>query len=407
MTIRFFCRKATHAARRNAALSTISTLAWTGLALLLMVGAPSKSWAQSNPLKLGQVTTFSVEQPCPAGEHGSTPLKYATCYSATVDDCSSHQSGVTIPPINANVAVSTPPNWNNSTIFLHGGGNGKDYFDAKPDSGTYVSYANQYYNAGFQVVQIAWLDNWADNTNEPPTKVVKYEACRTATILNYAYTSPLIHNSGGNSTGAMCAQGHSAGSAAMTYPLAWYAASSYLNNVVLTSGPVYANIQAGCQYPPATQFKNPITVCPSGQFGCIGSNWTDAVQYLNDGTSSFVAGETNHPAGNCNNYTGSGTPTTSDNQNWGGMSIVSTGASYSYPKVSMYAFLCSSGQSTNNSAAQGQLFYKNITSNSGLSNFAVYNVANCGGDEEIWDGTISNGSSAFTTSAQDMLNSCK
>lgn len=394
---------------------TKPTIAVAGFAVLLILGSSSKSWAQSNPLTLGKVTTFSVETPCPAGEHGSKPLSYATCYMATVDDCPSYQSGVTIPPINANVGVSTPPNWNNSTIFLHSGGNGEDYFDAKPDTGKYVSYANQYYNAGFQVVQIAWLGNWADNTNEPPLKVAKYEACRTATILNFAYTSPLIHNSGANSSGAMCAQGHSAGSAAMAYPLAWYGASSYLNSVLLTSGPVYANIAAGCQYPPASQFKNPITVCPSGQFGCqagAANTWPNTVQYLNDGTSSFVAEITDNPPGNCNNYTGSGTPTTSDNQDWLKMSIGSSGASYSYPKTSLYAYLCNNPLNTqtmtnqNNAAGEGQLFYQNITSASQVLNYAVYGVTGCVNYEEIWDGNISNGSSAFTSSAQNMINSC-
>jgi hypothetical protein len=232
---------------------------------------------------------------------------------------------------------------------------------------------------------------------------MKYEACRPASILNYVYT----HIHGGATTGGMCAQGHSAGSAAMAYALAWYGAGSYLNDVVLTSGPVYANIEAGCQYPYSTQFKNPIAVCPAGQFGCIGSSWTDSVQYLaTDGTAKFVAGETNNPAGNCNNYTGSGSATTSDDQNWHGMSVVSSGANYSYPNTSLYAFLCATGQSQNNSAGQGQLFYQNFTSASQALNYNVYRVDNCGGSEKIWNGTTSDGSSAFTVSANAMLTSC-
>ncbi|HZR28359.1 MAG TPA: hypothetical protein VFA71_06230 [Terriglobales bacterium] len=330
------------------------------------------------------------------------PLSQAVCYTATVDNCPSHQLGVTIPPLNATVAISTPTNWKNGTIFLHGGGNGEDYFDAKPGTGMSVSYANQYYNAGFQVVQIAWAGDWSNNSNNPAVKVMKYDACRPATILNYVYTN--VH--GGATSGAMCAQGHSAGSAAMAYALSWYGASSYLNNVVLTSGPVYANIEGGCQYPYSSQFQNPITVCPSGQLGCIGSSWTDFVQYLNDGTSKTVAQNTNQPPGNCNNYNGSGTATTSYDQNWHAMSIVASGANYSYPNTSLSAFLCATGQSQNNSAGQGQLFYKNFTSISQTLNYAVYRVDGCGGSEKIWDGTTSDGSSAFTVSADAMINRC-
>lgn len=381
--------------------STFATIVFAVLATFTVLIGSSVSWAQTNPLGLGNVTQFSPLSSCPQGAHGSLPLPQAACYAATVANCSSHQSGVTIPPLNATVAISTPSS-PKGTIFLHGGGTGGDYFDAT-DNGQGTSYANQYFDSGFQVVQIAWAGNWANNANNPPVKVLKYEACRPATILNYVYTN---YGSGK----AMCAQGHSAGSAAMAYALAWYGAGSYLNDVVLTSGPVFANVAAGCQYPYPTQFKNPITVCPAGQLGCIGSSWTDSVQYLvSDGTAMSVAqATTNNPVANCNNYNGSGSATTtSQDTNWLAMSVVSSGASYSYPNTSLSAFLCATGQSQNNSAAQGQLFYKNFTSSSQTLSYAVYRVNNCGGDEMIWDGTTSDGSSAFTVSADAMINSCK
>jgi hypothetical protein len=85
---------------------------------------------------------------------------------------------------------------------------------------------------------------------------------------------------------------------------------------------------------------------------------------------------------------------------------VSAGANYSYPNTSLYAFLCATGQSQNNTAGQGQLFYQNFTSTSQVLNYNVYRVNNCGGDEKIWNGTTSDGSSAFTVSANAMLNSC-
>jgi len=63
------------------------------------------------------------------------------------------------------------------------------------------------------------------------------------------------------------------------------------------------------------------------------------------------------------------------------------------------------GQSQNNSAAQGQLFYQNFTSPSQALNYSVYRVDGCGGSESIWDGTTANGD-AFTVSANDMMNAC-
>lgn len=401
MTSRVPFKLAAPALSSLATSPTVSPVVIAMVAAVLMLGVSSVSWAQTNPLPLGTVTQFTENNPptyCPPGLNNSSPLHGATCYTATVASCPSHQTGVTIPALNATVAVSTPDPWNGGTIFMHGGGTGEDYFDATYKGQT---YATQYYNAGFQVVQMAWAGNWSDNTSDPPVTAMKYQACRPATLLNYVYAN--VH--GGATTGGMCAQGHSAGSAAMAYALAWYGAGSYLNDVVLSSGPVYANIEAGCQYP-ATLFPNPITVCPTGQHGCIGNSWTDSVQYLNDGTSQAVATATNTPPGNCNNYTGSGASTTSYDQNWHIMSVASAGASYSYPNTSLYAFLCATGQSQNNSAAQGQLFYTNFTSASQTLNYNVFRVNGCGGDEEIWDGMTSNGTSAFTDSANALIKGC-
>jgi hypothetical protein len=400
-------------AARSVIAQVLSTLSLVAIAALITVCGPSTSLAQTNPLQPGQVTQFNPASSCTA-PNGSTPLTInghlvAVCYTATVTNCPSYQNGVTIPMLNALVAVSTPTNWNNGTIFLHGGGTGEYYFDADYNG---TSYATEYYNAGFQVVQIAWAGDWSNNTSTPPVtvKAMKYDACRPATILNYVYTSPLVHLLGATN-GAMCAQGHSAGSAAMAFALSWYGASSYLNDVVLTSGPVYSDIEAGCQYPAAPQYVPQITVCPAGQFGCIGNSWTEYTQYLNDGTSAAVA-ENTYPGANCNNYeniTGTqGYTTATQNQDWHTMSINSSGASYSYPKTSLYAFLCSptSQDSPNNSAAQGQLFYQNFTSASHPLNYGVYRVDNCGGDELIWDGNTSDGPSAFAVSSNAMLNYC-
>lgn len=299
----------------------------------------------------------------PAGKGGSLPLKGATCYNTTISNCSNYNfpgDPPTIAPINATIAVSNPSSWNGSTIFLHNGSDGRDYFN-QGESG--LSYAQDYVNNGFQVVQMIWQGQGWQNAPGEAVQILKFEACRPATLLNAVYQN--IHG-GPGAPGAMCAQGHSAGSAAMAYALAWYNAGKYLADVVLTSGPVYANVEAGCQYPAPKMFQQPIEVCPPTQYGCVDGppgGWTDATQY-DAGASTAVAGYTITGA-NCNNWTRSNQPTTStQNQDWGGMSVVSQGASYSYPNTRLYAFLCSplSTGTPNNSAAQGQLFYQNFVS---------------------------------------------
>src|SRR2546423_15724395 len=64
-----------------------------------------------------------------------------------------------------------------------------------------------------------------------------------------------------------CAQGSSAGSAAIAYALAWYGAGDstvqnggYLDNVELLAGPPLSDIYEGCEYPR----DGAVTVCGTG-----------------------------------------------------------------------------------------------------------------------------------------------
>jgi hypothetical protein len=296
---------------------------------------------------------------------------------------------------------------------MHSGDVGEAYFNApnfmNPDT---QSYALDYYSAGYRVVQIAWLKNngWVHNTQQLPDNSLKYAACRVATVMQSVdaqYGAP------------MCAHGHSAGSAAIAYALAWYGAGSYLKSVMLTSGPVLSDIEAGCEYP---NVAGAVTVC-SNPLTCVGTpngtSWTDPPQYLNSdtpNTAQAVANWTEYWAAspyhtdNCNNWedpTGMGTPTTStSNMNWADMSITSPGAVVSYPTTTINAFLCSNTNAAqNNSAAQGQIFFNSIT-----SNYAIYRVDGCDGYEGVWGPntqvTKTFGTQGFPFSASTMINSC-
>src|SRR5260370_30876992 len=101
---------------------------WMVMTALLVAGSVLPVRAQNAPLQLGSVTAYVPISPCPPGRIGTLPLPQAVCYTATVDNCS--DSLGEIPALNATVAVSTPARWNSSTIFLHDGYTGQDYFNA-------------------------------------------------------------------------------------------------------------------------------------------------------------------------------------------------------------------------------------------------------------------------------------
>jgi hypothetical protein len=382
-------------------------------AMLLMASVPSH--AQSAPLSLGSVS-FTSQRTCPAGEMGSFPLQQATCYLATISNCQSYSLG-TIPTITAEVAISTPRSWNGATIVLLNGGDGEDYFGQGDGRTTYPS---EYYQNDYQVVQVAWSvgQDWHDNLDQPSVKSIKYEACRPATLLNG------IHQQFGGSA-SMCAQGHSAGAAELGYALAWYGASSYLDSVLLTSGPAFSNVIAGCQYPSASPYNEPVAVCTSGKCKYSAQQWNDCAQYDN-GTgrdcvgnpvdtldaADAVAGYTSAVPGNCNNYTESGQNTSLYDSDWDAMGVVSSGAVMNYaPKTSVYGFMCASTQrgfQPNNSAAQSWMFLDSIT---GARNTGFYRVDGCLGDEEIWgpQATVKvnfGSESGYMVSSSAMMSDC-
>ena len=196
----------------------------------------------------------------------------------------------------------------------------------------------------------------------------------------------------------MCAQGFSAGSAAVAYSLAYYGAWSYLDNVELISGPVLSDIRQGCEQNPP-----PVTVCGAGQYGCrMGSDspWILPATYVPNGVNYI------------DHWTNSNTCTTGTNPQWLNESIVdqSTGQSgqgaiptFSYPSTAMSAWLCSNVDNQppscsgshynynvcpNNSSSQGEIFYSQFTAANAPPVFNVYAVNNCGGPEGVPQGAV-------------------
>jgi hypothetical protein len=159
-------------------------------------------------------------------------------------------------------SVLTPTTIRGTIVEFSGGGG----TSADTQSGQEALFANDYYHLNYQVVQTRWNGDW-ENTNDPPqTQTYPYSiliaACRPATFLDFAQKNI-------RRTGAMCAQGASAGSGAVAYSLVWYGADSYLTAVELLSGPVFGDIEKGCQVGPSAPS---VSICSQGaqnNYGCF------------------------------------------------------------------------------------------------------------------------------------------
>jgi hypothetical protein len=328
------------------------------------------------PLPLGSVSGVTTLPSCLSG---MSPGE--TCYTATI----SCPNTVDIQVV---FGVITPAGTSKGTvpIFIGGGG-------TVPAGGTYIS---AYASAGFQPVEVIWNTDW-ETTGM--TANIKVAACRAATLLYYLYKN--FYSGGG-----MCAQGFSAGSAAVAYALTEYGAGSYLDNVELESGPVLSDLSAGCNPTSST-----VTVCASGCNTGQEGSWPDAPQYVNGDEDridnwSGVSGN--------NVCTGPDIPST-QYTTWKQMSVVDgmPDATFGFPKTGMAGWLCSNtsvncsgGACQNNSAAEGQIFYSQIVNPS--APFAVYRVDQCNGDEGIDTGFLPppNNQLASDAVSADMISNC-
>jgi len=315
---------------------------------------------------LGTVSNVTSLSSCPAG----FPVG-AKCSEATVS-CSGTVD------IQVTFGLHDVPA-SKGTIVLHGGSVGTD-----ASSGLTGTFDQSYTADGYSVVTLAWATPWEDTglTN----KSIRTAACRPATALNFILNNRSRH-------GAKCAQGFSGGSGALAYALSAYDAGSYLDKVVLEAGPVFSDIAQGCQVP------NPqkVTVCTEGQFGCIpGDTFSDSPTY-----GGTVVGLMREVTG-IRNCGGVANTTMQSSNVWKAQSIVDGTAksSFSYPHTSIAGWLCDNG--LNNSAAQGDLFYKQFTNASQADHFQVTPIRNCTGAEGVWFGQTPAGEAGLDAIVADM-----
>lgn len=152
---------------------------------------------------------------CPASDGWLTG---GICKHFTISGCPSAQTlGVIINYVQ-------PGMTSRGTIVFFSGGGGTT---PTTDTGQELSFAADYLAARFAMVQTRWDSDW-ESTNSPSDGGLPYApnillaACRPATLLSKINSSSTFHPAG-----AMCAQGGSAGSAAVAYSLVWYGAKTF------------------------------------------------------------------------------------------------------------------------------------------------------------------------------------
>jgi hypothetical protein len=403
---------------RSATKITASLLLLAALAVTACSGPSTTSFVQVPPPPppgqpaLGTVSTAgNSPYSCPTGWYtyndGAVPM---ACLNATINCPNTDAIGLTFGWLNPAGIIANVSAAKGVIVMFNGGGGG-------PLPGNF-NFADNYFNAGYEVVQIAWAANedWEQTYftfSSGDTASIQTAACRPATFLNYIYTNSAYYPAvlSTNSQAGMCAHGLSAGSAAIAYSLAYYGAYQWLDNVELISGPVLSDLEQGCEYPNA----NPVTVC--GQTNCNGSQcgcqlggggtWTLNPTYIQGAENSVTTWTNANPA--CAGTTN----TSTQNAPWLAQSIVdqSTGASgagavptFNYPHTSLSGWVCRSVVNTsgydcaandnadgtvcpNNSSPQGQIFYANFgPTNMPTPNYGVYAVDQCQHAEGVEEG---------------------
>jgi hypothetical protein len=291
-------------------------------------------------------------------------------------------------------------------------------------SATSTYYASYYTTHGYQLVELSWGDYttkgtpweeaWPLNLTSDPSFL--FAACRPATFLNWVRNGnyPNVGQGIWQNTGkGMCVHADSGGSAAAAFALEWYNAgaggaaswgSGYLDKAVLSNGPVYSNVEQGCEIDANGQNNQYEYICNgTSQFSCNAASWTQSppidysLEYVGGDASSVNLWSGNNTPNACANNTVGGT--TTFNTQWQQMSIVGgtaqgggPGPSTNYPDTAISAWLCENvtdkNATLNNSMSQGELFYAQFKMPSQIWNGQLsVNGVFCPTTEDVENGT--------------------
>jgi hypothetical protein len=368
--------------------------------------------ARGQAMPIGTVTVRAGQDPvyCNTVNNGSKFYSGMLCQTATVS-C----------PNTADIQVTygwTGPAKPQGTVVLLSGTGGTSPDGDGDDIATYAGpYASTY-----EVVEFEWASPWQDPSSNGTGGNILAAACRPATFLNY-----IFNNASLNVAGTMCAQGSSAGSAAVAYSMAWYGQASYLTNVELIAGPVLSEIDQGCIYPNA----GTPTLCAAGTTNYCSLNtvsWSDKENYV-PGDAAYISTWSGLPGANgTGGICASSTVNSAYDSSWEAMSIVDgTSSGYaptfsystpihgwacqSYATNSNGTSTCTSPNCPNNSASEGKFFYDAVLSGEGgtvnLSKMELTGTELCPGPEAVTQGTDpDSGGKESTAIMKDMQNKC-
>jgi hypothetical protein len=221
------------------------------------------------------------------------------------------------------------------------------------------------------VVQIAWASDWEITGGLG----LKSASCRPSTLFKYIFDS--VHKD--SLTTGFCAQGISGGGATIAYSLAHYGLSNYFDYVVIGAGPGVARMDYGCDKPLYTGApRNLCSLLSNAPYaypaGTKENNWED--------TTTCAAKS----------------PLPNDISRWTADSIVTTGATYSYPKTGVSFYFCVTPPAAQ-SAGQGSFFTTQVIPKNNPADVNCYSGV-CKG-ESVWQDK-----SAFNTTVAEMLAQC-
>lgn len=295
-----------------------------------------------------QLPTGNVSNPTSASCSGFQ--KHAVCTQYTV----------TCPNV-APATVIVGVNSGGAPILLIGGSGW-----TSPGSS---DFASAFVSDGYTVIEAKWINPW-ELVGSGYTPSLMNAACLPATLISYvANGSPIA------------VQGGSAGSAALAYALSWYGLSNLVSVAEMTSGPVFSNVEMGCEVPKAGE----VTIVPTD-----GEPWTD-FPYFAVGIPALLSTYTGYA---CEPKQGSSTKA---NQAWLNQSINAPGALTSFPTTYLSLWLCATAQTVNNSSAQGYLWASTIT-----TPWQLTAMTGCSGDENPEQALTPQGETGFDAIKADL-----
>ena len=235
-----------------------------------------------------------------------------------------------------------------------------------------ANYVASFNPAGFTTVQIAWSASWQDT--DLTSKNILTAACRPATVGQFIYSTFYT-------TGGYGVLGGSAGAGAVGYWLTWYGGGNIIDNAELSSGPVYSDIEQGCEVPG----DNSVNIVPTD-----GTPWSDTLNFRG-GPQNGVTTETGYAC-----QPSKGNTSTTANAAWLTQSMIQPGWVSSYPNTNVSGWVCNNAQ--NNSEAEGWLFFSQMT-----SSFSLTAISGCTDSETVEGGYTPQGVLGSTAITNDML----